>query len=99
MPLVRPLFFLLFSISLALAATPDVRDPTKPTIAAYYVPRFPKVGEDMASAFGNLAYGIYIEYDRNVIWMFTNHGMYALATSVLGEAKRGVPTQFWPPRQ
>jgi hypothetical protein len=76
----------------------DVQDPTRASIAAYYVPRFPKSGEVMESSFGNLAYGVYIEYDRNVIWMFTNHGIYALATPVLGEPRSGVPPTPWPLR-
>jgi hypothetical protein len=76
----------------------DVSNPLEPKIAAYFVPRFPKPGEVMESAFGNLAYGTYIEYDRNVVWLFTNHGMYALATPVLGEPGRGVPQVPWPLR-
>jgi len=76
----------------------DVGDPTKPSIAAYYVPRFPKSGEVMESAYGNLAYGVYVEYDRNVVWLFTNHGIYALATPVLGEPASGVPARSWPYR-
>jgi hypothetical protein len=76
----------------------DVRDPVSPKIAAYYVPRFPQKGEVMESVFGNLAYGVYIEYDRNVVWMFTNHGIYALATPLLGEPLRRVPATTWPPR-
>ena len=62
----------------------DVRDVANPKIAAYFVPRFDteRVPE---WARGNLAHGIYVEYDRNLIWLFTNHGFYALSTPVLGE--------------
>ncbi|HRX88276.1 MAG TPA: hypothetical protein P5528_02420, partial [Steroidobacteraceae bacterium] len=59
---------------------------------------FPKSGEVMESAYGNLAYGVYVEYDRNVVWLFTNHGIYALATPVLGEPASGVPARSWPYR-
>lgn len=76
----------------------DVKDPATPSIAGYYVPRFPKDGEIMESVKGNLAFGTYIEYDRNIIWMFTNHGMYALSSPLLGPVKSGVPSTPWPPR-
>ncbi len=76
----------------------DVKDPAKPTIAGYYVPRFPKDDEIFESVKGNLAFGTYIEYDRNIIWMFTNHGIYALSSPLLGPVKSGVPATPWPPR-
>ncbi len=76
----------------------DVKDPTKPEIAAYYVPRFPTDAEIPEDVKGNLVFGTYIEYDRNIIWAFTNHGMYALETPVLGKAQSGVPKKSWPPR-
>ena len=55
----------------------DLNDPEKAESVAYFVPRF---SEDVvAYARGNLAHGIYVEYDRNIIWLFTNHGFYALS--------------------
>ena len=55
----------------------DVNDPEKAESVAYFVPRF---SEDVVEyARGNLAHGIYVEYDRNIIWLFTNHGFYALS--------------------
>jgi len=41
---------------------------------------------------------IYTEYDRNIIWAFTENGAYALSSPLLGEAKTGVPKQPWPRR-
>lgn len=76
----------------------DVKDPTKPSIAGYFVPRFPKPDEPGAFAMGNLTYGIYVEYDRNVIWAFTNHGFYALSTPLLGKPVLGKPARPWPLR-
>lgn len=76
----------------------DVEDPTQPTIAGYFVPRFPKEDEVFESVFGNLTFGIYVEYDRNIIWAFTNHGFYALTTPLLGEPVIGQPESPWPPR-
>ena len=48
--------------------------------------------------FGNLAYGIFVEYDRNIIWMFTNHGFYALSSPLLGPPRLGPPAKAWPRR-
>ncbi len=76
----------------------DVSDPTKPEIAGYYVPRFPEPSEIFESAFGNLTFGIYVEYDRNIIWAFTNHRLYALSTPLLGDPMYGQPEELWPPR-
>ncbi len=50
----------------------DVNDPEKAESVAYFVPRF---SEDVVE----YARGIYVEYDRNIIWLFTNHGFYALS--------------------
>jgi len=62
----------------------DVSDTSKPEVVAYFVPPFntERVPE---WARGNLAHGIYVEYDRNIVWLFTNHGFYALSSSVIGE--------------
>ncbi len=76
----------------------DVEDPANPSIAGYFVPRFPKKDEVFESVFGNLTFGIYVEYDRNIIWAFTNHGFYALSTPLLGEPVIGQPDTPWPPR-
>ncbi len=75
----------------------DVEDAGNPKIAAYYVPRFaPEAIPDFAQ--GNATYGIFVEYDRNIIWAFTSHGIYALSSSVLGEPMLSVPDKPWPPR-
>jgi len=73
----------------------DVHDPEHAEIVAYFVPPFSEDVVDYAR--GNLAHGIYVEYDRNIIWLFTNHGFYALSTPVLGEPSFDVETP-WPPR-
>lgn len=77
----------------------NVEDPLHPSIAAYYVPRFPKQEEMVEYMNGNLAYGIYVEYDRNILWMITNHGIYALSSPVLGKPLLGLPGKKWPPRE
>lgn len=45
---------------------------------------------------GNLTYGVYIEYDRNILWMFTSYAIYALTSPVLGEPVFGMPKESWP---
>ena len=77
----------------------DVKDPLKPNIAGYFVPRFPTPEETGGRSQGNLTYGVYVEYDRNIIWAFTNHGFYALSTPLLGNPVLGKPAEAWPPRR
>ena len=75
----------------------DVRQPGKPTIGAYFVPPFDT--KNVASyAMGNLTHGTYTEYDRNLIWVFTNHGFYALSTPLLGKPSFDAPGKPWPAR-
>lgn len=75
----------------------DVSNPNKPTIGAYFVPPFDT--KNVASfAMGNLTHGSYTEYDRNLIWLFTNHGFYALSTPLLGEPSFTAPKKPWPSR-
>jgi hypothetical protein len=75
----------------------DVRDPKRPEIVAYFVPPFD--AENVVEyARGNLSHGVYVEYDRNLVWLFTNHGMYVLSSPVLGEPSFEPPSEPWPPR-
>jgi len=73
----------------------DVSDSANPEIVAYFVPRFDE--ERVVSyAMGNLSHGVYVEYDRNLFWLFTNHGIYCLSSPVLGEPNLGPPAEPWP---
>jgi hypothetical protein len=75
----------------------DVRDPKKPSIAAYFVPGFRN--ENLPPhAWEKLAHGIYVEYDRNLLWLFTDHGVYLLSSPVLGKPNFGAPAKPWPAR-
>jgi len=75
----------------------DVSDTTNPTIVAYFVPRFD--AENVVEyARGNLSHGVYVEYDRNLFWLFTNHGVYCLSSPVLGEPSFAPPAEPWPRR-
>lgn len=60
----------------------DVSDPSKPTIAAYFVPKMvdPKINLE----FGDPVHGIFVEWDRRLIWVFSNHGIYAVSSPLLG---------------
>ena len=66
-------------------------------IGAYFVPPY-DTKNVVSWAMGNLTHGTYTEYDRNLIWVFTNHGFYALSTPLLGEPSFAPPTKTWPPR-
>ncbi len=67
----------------------DVRDPENPQVGAYFVPPIGlKDDDDLAAP----VHGIFVEWDRNVIWLFANHGIYAVSTPLLGEVVTGIPT-------
>ncbi|MER5889229.1 hypothetical protein ABT160_35845 [Streptomyces sp. NPDC001941] len=63
----------------------DVSRPAKPEIEAYFVPK--AYGPQTPDyAYGNQTHGVYVEWDRNIAWALTNHGIYALsAPKVLGK--------------
>lgn len=67
----------------------DVADPVQSKIAGYFVPKMvdPKISMD----FGNPVHGVYIEWDRNLIWVMSNHGIYAISTPLLGKPQLGMP--------
>lgn len=75
----------------------DVSDLKNPEIMAYFVPPF-NTERVVEYARGNLSHSVYIEYDRNIFWLFTNHGFYALSSPVLGEPNLGAPKDPWPKR-
>lgn len=75
----------------------DVSNPKKPFISAYFVP--PYAPERVhPSAMGNLSHSVYVEYDRNLFWLFTNHGFYLLSSPVLGKPQFDAPKSPWPVR-
>jgi hypothetical protein len=75
----------------------DVSDTDNPTISAYFVPPF-DAERVVEYARGNLSHGVYVEYDRNLFWLFTNHGIYCLSSPVLGEPSFAPPEEPWPKR-
>lgn len=65
----------------------DVNDPANPTVGAQFVPPMGlKDDDDMAAP----VHGIFVEWDRNLIWLFANHGIYCVSTPYLGEPKTGI---------
>jgi hypothetical protein len=76
----------------------DVRNPEKPTIAGYFVPALADESELPSYTLGKGVLAIYTEYDRNIIWSFTENGAYALSTPLLGKPVIGAPAKPWPPR-
>ena len=65
----------------------DVRDPSDPKVGAQFVPPMGlKIDDDMAAP----VHGIFVEWDRNIIWLFANHGIYAVSTPLLGEPVTGL---------
>ena len=75
----------------------DLANPQKPTIEAYFVP---KMSGDIPNEDGkttrqsdhsNPVHSIFVEWDRNLIWAFSNHGMYLLSSPLLGEPVTGLP--------
>ncbi|MET3985259.1 hypothetical protein [Streptomyces sp. PvR034] len=65
----------------------DVKNPARPEIEAYFVPK--AYGPETPDyAYGNQTHGVYVEWDRNIAWVLTNHGIYALSSQkVLGQPR------------
>ncbi|GAB3627096.1 hypothetical protein PTE30175_03985 [Pandoraea terrae] len=75
----------------------DVSNPAHPFIAAYFVPKMadPKTSTNSGlfrtAGYGNPTHGIFVEWDRHLIWVFTNHGVYAISSPLLGTPVFGLP--------
>ena len=75
--------YLIYAFYNAGAQIFDVSNPAKPTIAGYFVPK--TVDPKVNLSYGDQTHGVFIEWDRNLIWVFTNHGAYAVSSPLLGE--------------
>ena len=75
-----------------------MKDPAKPSIAGYFVPRFPTKDELPEYTFGNSTFAVFTEYDRNIIWAFSVNGVYALSSPLLGKPRLAAPKKVWPER-
>lgn len=76
----------------------DVKDPTRPRIAGYYVPRLADGDELPAYTLGKGVLAIFTEYDRNLIWAMTESGAFVLTSPLLGEPVMTAPQKPWPAR-
>ncbi|GAB3627097.1 hypothetical protein PTE30175_03986 [Pandoraea terrae] len=76
----------------------DVKNPEKPTIAGYFVPALADETELPGYTLGKGVLAMYTEYDRNIMWAFTENGAYALASPLLGKPVMGAPAKPWPLR-
>ena len=70
----------------------DVADPLHPQVAAYFVPKM--VDPKINLSFEDPVHGVYIEWDRNLIWIMSNHGIYVVSSPLLGK-----PVLTMPPAQ
>lgn len=77
--------YLVYAFYNAGAQIYDVSNPAAPKIAGYFVPK--TVDPKMNLSFGDQTHGVFIEWDRNIIWVFTNHGAYAVSSPLLGAPK------------
>src|SRR2546425_144848 len=62
----------------------DIRDPKNPRIVAYFIP--PQGGElDKWNSYNRTVDNVFIEWDRKIIWIGTDTGLYALEAPALGK--------------
>ena len=76
----------------------DVQDPAHPKIAGYFVPPLADTSDLPDYTLGKGVLAMYTEYDRNIMWAFTENGAYALSSPLLGEPVMGAPAKPWPAR-
>jgi hypothetical protein len=65
----------------------DVNNPAAPVIAGYFVPKMIGENAEHIRTIPKPVDSILVEWDRNLIWVFTNHGFYVLSTPLLGAPK------------
>jgi hypothetical protein len=73
----------------------DIRDPKNPRIVAYFIP--PQGGElDKWNSYNRTVDNVLIEWDRKVIWIGADTGLYALEAPALGKPITGpLPVKEW----
>jgi hypothetical protein len=62
----------------------DLSEPSNPTIAGYFVPGQGGTIDDVFSYYRD-ADNVFIEWDRRLVWLASNTGLYLLSTPLLGE--------------
>jgi hypothetical protein len=73
----------------------DISDPGDPKISAWYVP--PQGGSiDSAESYARGADSVFVEWDRNLIWLGTDTGLYLLSSPELGDpVHKAMPVARW----
>jgi len=73
----------------------DIRDPKNPRIVAYFIP--PQGGElDKWNSYNRTVDNVFVEWDRKIIWIGTDTGLYALEAPALGKPITGpMPVKEW----
>jgi len=63
----------------------DISNPTEPKEVAYFVPARDGEINDFASWRRGTSENVFVEWDRNLIWLTTHEGVYCLSTPFLGK--------------
>ncbi|MEC3947756.1 LVIVD repeat-containing protein [Sphingobium sp. HWE2-09] len=76
----------------------DIKDPRRPTIAAYFVPEQPEgqLGDGALAKHSRTVDEVFIEWDRKLIWVATDTGIYLLSAPALGKPNLApMPVTQW----
>lgn len=76
----------------------NVEDPANPKIEGYFVPPLADTDDLPIYTLGKGVLAMYTEYDRNIMWAFTENGVYALSSPLLGDPVMGEPEKPFPAR-
>src|SRR6266571_3218496 len=73
----------------------DIRDPKNPRIVAYFIP--PQGGElDKWNSYNRTVDNVFVEWDRKIVWVASDTGLYALEAPALGRAiTEPMPVKEW----
>ncbi len=64
----------------------DISNPTEPKEIAWFVPPLEGEISDYASWWRGTTENVFVEFDRNLIWIGTHEGSYCLSCPALGKA-------------
>ncbi|MBI2220765.1 MAG: hypothetical protein HYU53_06105 [Acidobacteria bacterium] len=63
----------------------DISDPARPKELAWFVPRRTGEMDDYMSWYRGTSENVFVEWDRNLIWIGTHEGTYCLSSPALGK--------------
>lgn len=76
----------------------DVSNPADQRSRATSFRHWPDTAQLPGYTLGKGVLAMYTEYDRNIMWAFTENGVYALSSTLLGAPVTGMAKQPWPAR-